>query len=47
LWRYQEAHDLVENAESGAKLPQTPLVRNVVMAQMAIQKEKREAQLGS
>jgi hypothetical protein len=42
LRRYQDAHDAVENSDSGAKLPQTPMIQNVVMAQVAIQKENRE-----
>jgi hypothetical protein len=47
LWRYQEAHDLVENADSNSSLPKSPMIEHVVMAQVAIQKAEREAQIGS
>ena len=46
LRRYQEARELVESATGDTKLPDSPMIENVVMAQFAIQKQAREEALG-
>jgi hypothetical protein len=42
LRRYEEARDLLANADRDTKLPDSPMIENVVMAQFAIQKQARE-----
>jgi len=45
LRRYEEAREMVVNATSDTKLPDSPMIENVVMAQFEIQKQKREEAL--
>ena len=46
LRRYEEAREMVANATSDTKLPDSPMIERVVEAQFAIQKQAREEAMG-